>query len=463
MYQFDESILEVNRTKVIDMLVSKFESGDKQRLEKLQRYYEGNHDKTRNKRTAKGKPNNKVFNPFAALIVDTIQGYLTGQPIKYTSENQAALERILDVYYNNDEEELNSEIVKTMSVCGEAYEYVYINEDKEVEFVQLPVNETILVYNNDLKAKPLMCVRYYKTNNALNQEVHYAEVYTKDKIEYYKGNARANLELVEEYTHVFGQVPVIHYKNNAEMMGDFEKIISLIDDYDRILSTDSDEHEAFRNAYLVIKGFGQMTEEAMNKVRNTGAFVLPVTNQNTSAAEISFVTKDLNTDAIQAHLEMVLENIHRFSQVPNFSDQKIGTSESGEAMKQKVWGFEQLTGKKERRLEQGLFERLRLVFKALNVLESFEADINEFSLRFARNLPTNVKEDIESLEKLGVTASNLGEEALADVLSKITIIQDPNQAAKDIKAEPEEEEVKASIANVEEYDENIQNSLMIEK
>ena len=98
MYQFDESILEQDRSKVIGTLISKFESNDKPRILKLKRYYEGNHDKTRNKRTAKGKPNNKVFNPFAAHIVDTVQGYLTGQPIKYISENTEALNRIMDVY-----------------------------------------------------------------------------------------------------------------------------------------------------------------------------------------------------------------------------------------------------------------------------------------------------------------------------------------------------------------------------
>lgn len=462
MYQFDESILDANRPQVISMLISKFESGDKQRLQKLQRYYEGNHDKTRSKRTPKGKPNNKIYNPFAALIVDTIQGYLTGQPIKYVSEDTKGLDKILDIYYNNDEEDLNSELVKTMSICGEAYEYVYINEEKQVEFVQLPVDETILVYNNALKAKPIMCIRYYTTSDALNKQIHYAEVYTKDKIEFYKGNARANLVLIEEYTHIFGQVPVIHYKNNTETMGDFEKIISLIDDYDKILSTDSDEHEAFRNAYMVIKGFGQMTEETINTIRHTGAFVLPQANQNTNAADIKFVTKELNTDAVQAHLEMILENIHRFSQVPNFSDQKIGAAESGEAMKQKVWGFEQLTGKKERRLEQGLFERLRLVVRALNILESFETDINSYGLRFARNLPTNVKEDIESLETMGIKADVLGEEALVDVLSKISIIQDPKKAANDIKA-VKDMNINKEEAIETEVEEKEENNLIIKK
>lgn len=450
MYQFDESILEQDRSKVIGTLISKFESNDKPRILKLKRYYEGNHDKTRNKRTAKGKPNNKVFNPFAAHIVDTVQGYLTGQPIKYISENTEALNRIMDVYYNNDEEDLNSELVKTMSVCGEAYEYVYVNENKEVEFVQLPVEETILVYDNNLKAKPLLCIRYYTSEDMFNTKTVHAEVYTREKIEYYKGATHNKLKLVEEYDHIFGQVPVIHYKNNAEMMGDFEKIISLIDDYDKLISTDSDEHEAFRNAYMVIKGFGQMTEATMKNIRDTGAFVLPVTNQNTSAADIKFVTKDLNTDAVMSHLEIVLENIHKFSQVPNFADQKIGTAESGTAMKQKVWGFEQLTCKKERKFEQGLFQRLRLVFKALNLLEGFEAEINDFSLRFTRNLPTNVKEDVESLKDIGLTADNLGEGALTDVLSKISIVQDAKKAANEVKNAKVDEEKK-------------ENNLIIEK
>ncbi len=430
IFQFDKSILEEDRKEVVKHLILQHEQSYRDRLEKLKRYYDGKHD-ILNKKADKYKPNNKVVNPFPALIVNTVQGYLLGQPVKYISENEEILDQVLDIYYNNDEEDLNSEILKTMSICGEAFEYVYINEDKEVEFVQLPVEETILVYDNSLKPKPIMCVRYYDTSDISNNTIRKVEVYTTTNIELYTCKGKSDYILDEEYTHIFGQVPVIHYKNNEEMTGDFEKILTLIDDFDKVMSSDSDEIEYFRNAYLVLKGMGKIDDKTIAKFRQTGAFILPTTQS--SEAGVDFITKDLNTDSVHAHLDKLIDNIHKFSQVPNFVDPKANTNDSGVAIKQRTWGFEQLIGAKERKLEQGLFQRLRLVLRALNIQKSILEDANVFSLRFSRNLPTNVKEDAEILTMLGLTATSMSIEAVTDVLSKITIIEEPNTAAKGIK------------------------------
>lgn len=431
IFQYDKSLLEQERKDVIKYIIDKHQSDYRPRLEKLKRYYNGKHDAILNKKTDKFKPNNKVINPFPALIVNTIQGYLLGQPVKYINNKNDILDKVLDIYYCNDEEDLNSEILKTMSVCGEAFEYIYINEFKEIEFVQLPVEETILIYDNSLKPKPLICIRYYATEDVNKKKTYYAEVYTDNTIEYYKGNTIANLELQEEYNHLFGQVPVVHYRNNEEMTGDFEKILSLIDDFDKVMSSDSDEIEYFRNAYLVLKGMGKIDDKTLNKFRQTGAFVVPST-QSTDAG-VDFITKDLNTESVHAHLDKLIDNIHKFSQVPNFVDPKANTNDSGVAIKQRTWGFEQLIGAKQRKLEQGLFNRLRLVLRALSIQKNMIADVNDFSLRFTRNLPTNTKEDVEILNLLGITSNNLSEEAITDVLSKVTVIEEANKAAKEIK------------------------------
>lgn len=60
-------------------------------------------------------------------------------------------------------------------------------------------------------------------------------------------------EFVREEPHIFGRIPIVTLYNNEEEMSDLEKIESLINDYDRVMSDISDEFEAFRNAYLVIK------------------------------------------------------------------------------------------------------------------------------------------------------------------------------------------------------------------
>lgn len=435
IFQFDKSILEENRIEVIKNLVFQHEQKCRPRLEKLKRYYDGKHDAILKKKGERFKPNNKVINPFPALIVNTVQGYLLGQPVKYISEEKNTLDEILNIYYNNNEEDLNSELLKTMSVCGEAFEYVYINQDKEIEFVQLPVEETILVYDNSLKSKPIMCIRYYDAFDVFNNAVRKAEVYTDSNIEIYTGKGKSEYALDEEYTHIFGQVPVIHYKNNEEMTGDFEKILSLIDDFDKVMSSDSDEIEYFRNAYLVLKGMGKIDDKTLAKFRQTGAFILPSTQSSDSGVE--FITKDLNTDSVHSHLDKLIDNIHKFSQVPNFVDTKANTNDSGVAIKQRTWGFEQLIGAKERKMEQGLFQRLRLVLRALNIQKNISSDANVFSLRFSRNLPTNVKEDAEILTMLGLTADTMPESAITDILSKVTIIEEPNATAKAIKVNDE--------------------------
>jgi SPP1 family phage portal protein len=47
---------------------------------------------------------------------------------------------------------------------------------------------------------------------------------------------------------------LFEFENNKEKQGDFEKVESLIDAYDKIISDGVSEIEAFRMAYLVLSG-----------------------------------------------------------------------------------------------------------------------------------------------------------------------------------------------------------------
>ena len=444
MYQLDKSILEMDRSQLITELIRVHEFNFKPRYSTLLNYYNGEHEAIKKKKAAKDKVNNKITNPFPALIVNTVQGYLLGQPVKYSSDDSKALESVKDVLYNNDEEDANSEILKTVSTCGEAFEYVYVNEDKEVEFVQLDPRETLVVYDNSLKPKILLALRYYKTKDFNNKETSFAELYTDSTIEYYFANNGSLFKLTESYDHAFGQVPVVHYRNNEEETGDFEKIISLIDDYDKALSLDADELEQFRNAYMILKGFGKLDKDFYKNIRDAGAICIPSGNNSNIGAE--FLTKNANTDSTHKHLEVVVDNIHKFSQVPNFTDPKAGTADSGVAIKQRTWGFEQLIGVKQRKIEKGLFQRLRLILQGIYQLGGPVVDPNTFSLTFSRNLPSNVKEDAEVLQLLGLTQDILNEDALKDVLANVSIIEDPQEAAKSIKKTAEENQIKADKA-----------------
>mgnify|MGYP003297450277 CR=1 FL=1 len=53
---------------------------------------------------------------------------------------------------------------------------------------------------------------------------------------------------------MFDYCPLQGIANNKELLGDAEKVMSLIDDYDKVLSDNSNEVEAFAHAYLIFEG-----------------------------------------------------------------------------------------------------------------------------------------------------------------------------------------------------------------
>jgi len=63
------------------------------------------------------------------------------------------------------------------------------------------------------------------------------------------------LSKVSEEEHYFGAVPIAVFKNNEEEVGDFEKVISLIDAYDKMESDSLNDFEYFTDAYLALYGF----------------------------------------------------------------------------------------------------------------------------------------------------------------------------------------------------------------
>lgn len=396
------------------------------RYEKLHTYYMGQHDITK-RRSEEGKPNNKVVNPYPDLIISTVAGYMLGQPVKWLSEDAAYLEKIQEVFSANSEEDRNLELLKTFSTQGEAFELVYLDEDADICFAQLPNEQTIAIYDDSIKPKLQLVLRYYPIGSLKRdtQAQYKVELYWPDHIDYYS-QAGGKYVLDNSVSHYFGQVPVVHYFNNKECTGDFEKILPLIDDYDKILSDNSNELEYFRNAYMIIKGFGDIAEEDLRKMRKTGAFLLPGISEN---EDISFITKELDDAAVMSQLETLEANIHKFASVPNLTDENFASNASGVAIKYKLWGFEQLICAKERKFKNALQGRLQLITTAMN-LKGNNFDWRQMAPSLTRNLPANVLEQSEIVANL---KDLLGVIPMEDLFAQLPFIRDPQKAAENAK------------------------------
>src|SRR5690625_6263860 len=86
---------------------------------------------------------------------------------------------------------------------------------------------------------------------------------------------------------------------------------------------------------------------------------------------------------------------------PNMDDESCAGTQSGEALKYKLFGLEQKRATKERMFKKSLRKRYELINNMLNVASEGDFDVDEIEIKFTPNLPKNVTEEIEAFTKLG--------------------------------------------------------------
>ena len=389
-----------DKVNIIPTLIRYHKSEILKRRQMLFDYYNGKHTAILNKkRQSNNVPNNKIINPYPRYIVNTVQGYFLGKPVRYDSHDRALYEMIDDIFDNNYEDDLNLELAKSLSICGEAFEVVLLtkeaNQSLAVKFAQLPALQTMAIYDDSVIPKLTAVFRYYEVRDYLtNKDITKVEIYLDDRIEYYSQTSKNSFVLDEVVPHHFGCVPVVHYLNNAEAMGDFEVALSQIDAYDRTISTNLDEIEKFSNAYLILQGLDGTDDDEMKQALKNLALKVP------EGADISWLTKDLSSTTIFEQLKVLDEKIHTMTQVPNLTDDSFANNSSGVAIQYKLTAFENLISAKERKFEQGLRKRLELIVNALN-LKGNNFDYKEIAITFDRNLPNDLLNISQVVANLG--------------------------------------------------------------
>lgn len=379
------------------------------RYNNLQEIYEGKHDITKREATG-GKPNNKLVVDFQGYITRIMSGYFMGKPVLYnsinsdTDEDEELLEKIQDLFRINNEQKQNNEIARDLSIKGEAFEVLYINDDKEIGFVQIPAEEMILKYENSFKKRLDLALRYYTIEDVTNgKDIKKVEVYTKDKIQFFTEVSKNKFTLDNEIEHHFKEVPVIHYLNNKEKSGDWENVISLINELELRLSDNANELQAFRESYLILKGLG-IDGDQLKEFREAGAMSFD------EDGDASFLTKNINDQFAENHINRLVDLIHKMAMIPDMSDDKFGGNLSGISIKFKLYSIETITSIKESYFKEALIRRLKLITNYINYIELKDYNYNDLEIIFTRNIPANITEIVENSIKL------------AGIISKETVI-----------------------------------------
>ncbi|MDT2635688.1 phage portal protein [Enterococcus dongliensis] len=400
------------------------------RLEVLDDYYKAKNTNIikNSRRKEKEKSDHRSAHNFGKVLCTFDVGYNTGNPVKVQIDDNAKQSSIDEFNTNNDIDGLNAELWLDMDKYGRAYEIMYRDSD-DLDYVDLAnVFETFVVYDTTVKREPIAAVRYPKTRfmSEVDKQKIQPTVYTKDKIVTFEETTLVAVELknpAEEY-HDRKEVPITEYSPNRFRMGLYEDILSLIDLYDAGQSDTANYMTDLNDALLVISGdieaSGITTEEAI-KQKDANMLLLESgidINGNKTSVTAGYIYKQYDVNGVEAYKDRVRKDIHEISMVPDLTDNNFSGVQSGESMKYKLFGFEQMTATKQRLFKKGLMRRYRLLFNLkTSVAEVDNADLKGFRVTFAPNLPKAVLEELKALVDSG---AELSQETILGLSSFVT-------------------------------------------
>ena len=426
---YDETDL---KAELIYKLIRKH-ANEREGLQKLKRYYIGEHSILEHKRRNPNAPNFKTVANHAKDIADTATGYFLGSPITYNNTGESDLEPLLVAFDNAEVDQVDTQNALNMAIYGRAYEYIYVKEGlNELDSASLDVENTFIVYDDSIERRPLFAVYYYEAkDDTKDTKTYQAEVFTQN-LHYHivlSDSSGSYVKKLDVEPHHLGQIPIIEYKNNNFAIGDYEQQISLIDAYNSLMGNRVNDKEQAVESILVLYG-AQLADnledarEAMRILAEEGLLELP------ADAKADFLKNALDEGATEILRKAIKEDIYTFSHVPNLTDENFAGNSSGVAMEYKLMGLEMITKIKEANYKRGLRQRISIFAKYMG-LQQIALDANSIVPQFSRGLPKNLLE-------LSQVINNLeGKVTLRQLISLLPFVEDPDAELEELEEEKE--------------------------
>ena len=411
-------------------------------LASLENYYRGKHP-ILDRQKDDNLSNNKLVCNHAKYIADFTSAFLIGEPVTYNSETD--ITALTDVLKAADAPTQDIDLAHDAAIFGRTYELVYTDEDSEVRLAKISPLNAFVVYDDTVAQRPLFGVHYYPSYNDDGVLTCFkgsicTALYTQDiTLTVSKGIQSVG----EPVAHFFGKVPLDEIYNNAERMGDFEVVLSIIDAYNTLQSDRVNDTEQFVNALLVIKGevLGDTDRESADTYRSIKEYGVMTLGEN---ADASFLTRQLNGSDAELQRKALSHDIHKFSGVPDMSDENFAGNVSGVAMKFKLLALEQMTKFKERYFAEGLKYRAECIANVISAKGGAAISVKDIQLQFTHSLPANEPELAQEINSL------TGHISQKTLISRLPFVKDPEEEIKAVEQEKQadaERMVKSMLKN----------------
>ena len=410
------------------------------RLRKYKAYYDGKHEILKKSYADPSKPCNKTVINYMKNICDIYCGYLASPGyISYTSNDD--IEEIMNILRYNDYQTQDGEFLLDALIYGVAAELMYIDENAQTRFRSINPLSCFGICDDSLTGDLLYFVRFYKENEWDDSNTYLVDVYGNSTIKHYRmAGENGALTFIHEEPHYFSQVPANIFALPDEK-SIFDCVMTLQDTVNQIVSSETDDLQAFVDAYLTITG-ADLDEEDAAQMRQNRILQLP------EGATAAWLTKNANDTQIENILKRLHESIYRIAACPDFSAESfVAGVSSGIAIKYRLTGCETRAGKIEGSMKKALQRRIELIcgVAALKLGEEVYRDIK---IEFRRNIPEDINSTITLINGLKGTVSD------KTLLSQLNFIGDVDKELEQLQEQKAHNmELYSFGSNAEEDDE----------
>ena len=395
IYKFNLDKSEELTAALAGKIIRSFQTKVQPHLQESYGYYDGSGQAIM-KRVAGDptRPNNRIVKNYCSTIVDNFQGYLTGTPITYAAKGNTNIEALQKTLSANDVVNEDSEFLRSALIYGIAYEMIYINESNDIKFKTISPESCIPVYSDDLDNKLLYMITFSPLANwdETAPTAFRVSIYDSSRIYTYKATNDFNtFVLLNEQQHFFGEVPFSIFNLNADDKPIFERIITLQDAYNSLLSDEVNDFEAFVDAYMVLKDVSADADD-LAAMKESRTILID------GESDVSYLTKNISDTQIENMLENLNKSIHTISNSPDFSSEEFNSGvSSGIALQFKLVGFNNVASNIQSRMEKAIGKRIDLINSILRLVDTDDFDID---ISFTHNLPSSITDTVAAVNAL---------------------------------------------------------------
>lgn len=423
--------------ELLQEFINKHKQQVAERFDKLKKLYESDHDILYAPKKEKYKPDNRIVVNFPKYMVDTTNGFFIGNAVKTTAEDTAVAEYVDELDQSNAQDDSNTEISKLCSIYGKAYEMYFSDEEGEPRTAYFSPRDCFMIFDDSILRRPLyfvhirtdregnewgsisnaIGVRYFKLTGGIEWQQHENEV---DVVDGWK-------------RHFFPDVPATEFVEDAEKIGLFEPVETMVNAYNKAISEKANDVDYFADAYMKIIGMPVNNDDVAFVRDNRIINIFSEFGDNGGKLDADFLAKPSNDEGQEHLLDRLERLIFCIGQTANAADENFGTN-SGIAMLYKMWNTSNRGKNKQRKFEKGMYNRYKMLFG--HPASKVPADAwKQLRFTFTPNIPQNV------LEETQIAANMEGITSHETQLKVLSVVDDPQAELDKIEKEnkaPEE-------------------------